>query len=359
MSFSKKAFIIGAGAHVPYGMPTSLELTRIIKELGSLKPSQLRSYEPTYDDSSLLNEAKKICSLMRESADLNDLQAVASNSPRKIWQYLKTFIDTFAGSQMYSIDAFLSQKKATHDSNRTIEIGKFLIAYFISKSEASNPIGYHNFDWIQHFVNEYLRDKKSMEQFFHSPPMLISFNYDRILERSLMSHLIHYHSIPQDKAIEMIGQLRVTHIYGDIGKLGDEVAPSGEPSPQFIRQAKDRIQVIGEERNKCTEDLKQNIYERIKDKELIYILGFGFDPINCDILFEEFKKTFNPTLLDRQRKLGQRHTYPKFLSTNMGFNKHKINQVQRQLGPFYNHINFFENDLNQVDCMKLLTENLD
>lgn len=148
------------------------------------------------------------------------MQGTSSNSfDIELGKALDNFLDSFAKSQVYSIDAFLAKFSDEHASeesqNKITEIGKVVLIYFISRYENQTPIGYHKFDWIQFLINEYLKDKDTRTSFFKNPPKFYTFNYDRILERSLMNHLINFHFLEEDTAVQMIKDLKITHIYGD------------------------------------------------------------------------------------------------------------------------------------------------
>src|SRR5690606_2880183 len=127
-------------------------------------------------------------------------------------------LDTFAGSQVYSIDAFLAKYIGNHSEDDVlVKIGKVVLIYNIAKYENITPIGYHNFNWIQFIINHYLKDPESRDLFFKKPPIIYTFNYDRIFERSILKHLVDFHSINKKDATEMVKSLKIKHIYGDLG----------------------------------------------------------------------------------------------------------------------------------------------
>src|SRR5690606_13046238 len=154
---------------------------------------------------------------------------------------------------------------------------KVVLIYNIAKYENITPIGYHNFNWIQFIINHYLKDPESRDLFFKKPPIIYTFNYDRIFERSILKHLVDFHSINKKDATEMVKSLKIKHIYGDLGPFEKAFDYT---NPQQVKEAMSRIRVIGEERLKNTASLSNQIFEDLNKLNQVYILGYGYDSLN-------------------------------------------------------------------------------
>lgn len=332
--FSKTAIIIGAGAHVSYGLPTAMKLTEILKSLFSevIKINSLK-LRPMYMQVGHKLEPDKvnICKYLHDQNILN------SKSVEDISQQLDSFLEEFGRSQVYSIDAYLANilKKEGNDcKNNFATIGKVLISYFINSFERKTPIGLHRFDWIQYLINSFLVDPDSLEKFLKYPPRIFTFNYDNLFERSIATHLVSYHGYTEDKAKEAIEKLKITHIYGHLNTLNisDE--------SQIISSGIKNLMVIGEERSEeRMKDVSRKIRDSLLGTKSVYFLGFGFDKLNTELILPK-------TTIDRlQGKM------PEFYSTNIGLSDSMRKKIYSNV-PI--DIEFFPN--KDVDCMKLINE---
>ena len=140
-------FVIGAGAHVPYGFPTGVGLKEDILSI-SVDELPWERRNPAY---------------------------------RQVVQHqLDRFKQDFANSGEPSIDAFLENRKDY------LEIGKFCIAAKIISYEASNRIEDYvktkgrGQDWLVWFISQFLRTTK-LEDFGKNPISFVTFNYDLFL----------------------------------------------------------------------------------------------------------------------------------------------------------------------------------
>jgi len=338
--FSNTALIVGAGAHVPYGFPTAYQLTEKIKSLYK-DAETITSIEPYRGDSDATRHKQKICSIIRQLNLVPESESPqASNSHEiAIGRVLDRFITAFGQSQMYSIDAYLSKiltaNKDANDSKRLdAQIGKLLIAYLILDAENLTPIGFHSPDWIQFLINKFLRSPKILEDFRKNPPRIISFNYDNLLEKSICAHLKSYHGFSHEESLKYVLDLNILHVYGDLDTL--RVTASRE----VMMSAIDRLQVIGEERvQNYMDQVSMEIAERLNDSTKVYFLGFGFDELNAQLLFDNLGYVSDASRASR-----------KFYATNIGMTKYSIAAIHKKyrLG-----IRFFIEE--EVDCFNLIS----
>lgn len=338
-NFSRTMLVIGAGAHVPYGMPSSIGLTKTIKSLVS-ECGRISFLNPSYisDKTDIQRDKLKICQLMASLEIVkrgND--AGANGFDIRVGDFLDSFVTSFARSGVYSIDRYLAQQLVDENDTEKARLGKLLIAYFISRFENQIPFGFREFDWIEYIINDFLIDKRNHEAFFNRPPRFITFNYDNILERRLIDHLVEYHRYPTDEAREMISKLNVVHVYGD---LNSHLLP--DRSDSFYLASSARIKVIGEDR-KDLGPLPPDAFflEALREVNNVYFLGFGFDSLNMERLFNKTEKAHSKKDL---RDIN-------FYSTNIGLSLTDINRISAS-APF--DINLMS--AGNCDSLKLIRE---
>jgi hypothetical protein len=360
IKFSQTGFIIGAGAHVPYGMPVSAQLTEKIKKLNHPK-KVMGSFQPYSGDDEYVIAKKHICKII-DSQNLikRHLHTSSANAYEiEVGKQLDIFLDTFAGSQVYSIDAFLAKYIVDHkktEDDLLIKIGKIVLVYFIHKYETSIPTGYHQFDWIQHLINNLIKNSAAKEHFFLSPPKFSTFNYDRILERSLLSHLINFHGLKSKEAIEKVKSLNIKHFYGDLGQFEDEFDID---NPGHVKKALERIRVIGEERLKSIEQESQDFFEKYKNLKTVYILGYGFDEQNNELLFSKFKSKIGERERLTLQITGFKPTdsssnYPNFYSTNIGLTVEACREIHQSLNHVHIDLGDYDKALGKINSLELL-----
>lgn len=356
--FSQTGFIIGAGAHVPYGMPISSQLTEKIKELNYPKKKVITFKPPSKGADDLYLEKIQLCKIIADQNLIDRSKHLSSLNSFEIevGKQLDNFLDTFAGSQVYSIDAFLAkyikEHKAPHE-DILIQIGKIVLIYFIHKYESSTPVGYHRFDWIQFLINNFLKDPKSKDIFFSNPPRISTFNYDRILERSLLGHLVNYHGTELNEAIEQVKSLKIRHFYGDLAEFNEAFDIN---NPKHIASALKRIRVIGEERLLTVDNESEKFFKEFKDLKNIYILGYGFDELNNNLLFSNFKKSKiqSRTQFRGINVHGNEPSLPNFYSTNIGLTEESCREIYNNLDHIHVDLVSYGNALGKVDSLELL-----
>lgn len=336
--FSKTMFIIGAGAHVPYGLPSSVNLTDKIKSFVSSKIKIVRFDENLMDqyrrNNPLAFQKNQLCQYLSDQKLLLPEQELDENKRvRYISKKLDFFIERFAQSQLYSIDAYLN-KKIRNDQEALDEVaklGKSLVSYLIYVAEMHTRIGFHKFDWIQFIINQFLKEESVNNLFMANPPLIYTFNYDNLFERSIKAHMESHYNKSSDDAIACVKKLNIKHIYGDIGTL--ELMEVQD----VLDYGNNTIRVIGEDRDPTSEldKLVTDFRYNLSCVDEVYFLGFGFDQINCKFLFGDTS-----------------YKDVKFYSTNIGLSSIDMMEINRQLKI---KVNFFENE-GSVDCLKLLKE---
>lgn len=188
----------------------------------------------------------------------------------------------------YSIDDFLESF-----STKYLLVGKLAIAQAIAHNEKHNKL-YDTDNWYRILYNKMRRDT-TLESFSQNQVSFITFNYDRSLEHFLYTSLSSYdEKIQRAKVIELIEQIPIVHLYGQIDLL-DWQAPGGRPYGQEItvyqlKDYKENISIVFEKYTDAIKKQFDKANQLIKEAGRIYILGFGFHENNLERLNHDYLK---------------------------------------------------------------------
>lgn len=207
------------------------------------------------------------------------------------------------------IDYFLGQNKDIQ------EVGKQLIAWVLLECEASSWGRIHinhspehrkewqktNYkpkdDWHRFILHELtlIQDESKPETLLDNQVTFITFNYDLSLERVLYNGLSHNDLFMPDLAKKFIeSPNRFLHIYGSLSEPSynrEPLSPGEINNPKFmhpyVKKNAENIRTIAGNCGKndvvCQETLAA-AREAIKNARNVYILGYGFDERNSDLL---------------------------------------------------------------------------
>lgn len=335
-TFSDKLLILGAGSHVPYSFPSATDLKKEILDLGTR--------DVGHDGNNFMNfslqpdsmERKRDVLNIMKSLDLIDFEPKSGQVYlRALQESLNKFIKYFGEAQVYSIDKYLANRGKSPEDQELKKIGKLLISYFIKYHEDQLNIGFRGDNWIQLIFKQYFDNKDAVESFFHAPPKIYTLNYDRFLEKSIFLHLVRQHNYSELEATEKVKQLKITHIYGDLGDFNND----DKDKIKFYSNAISRIKVVNEERDiKKLQDITNEITDKIHNSSAVYFLGYGFDEINNKILLGGYQSKGDPA---------------KFYSTNIKLTPFRIDEITAELNNIY--IDFCTN-IKDCCCYKLLEE---
>ena len=246
--------VLGAGASIPYGYPSGAGLLKDIF---------------TNITSNLWRETYSNCGLDYKEMDV-------LNSELNL-------------SQMPSIDAFLE-----HRRDEFLKAGKAAIALSLLSKE--NPDTFNDFDirekGIYHFLYNNLTT--SWEEFRENKLTVVTFNYDRSLEHFLFSALKHSYNKSDSQVAEAIQAIPIIHVHGSLGPLPWQEDGGIDYYPLFrrdqgaseiakrIKVASENIIIVSEAQPKSQEFAFA--FERLKQADRIYFLGFGYYPVNLERL---------------------------------------------------------------------------
>jgi len=244
-------FLLGAGASKPYGLPLGSELRTIICGAENDR-----------------NPAARAVAQEGEFTQV-DIQDVA----RK-----------FLRSNVRSIDEFLGRHP------HLVGVGKALIAATICSKEHPDEIfSEQNPDhWYRVLWNVLIDDTMQGQDLRRNSVRFITFNYDRSLEFFLHESTKGTYGYNDVAAYGLWSPLQVMHVYGSVGEFNfadgaDRTRPySTEIRPRELSAAAGGINIIPEGRGDAK--VFQTARKWFDWAQHVYILGFGFDRLNCDRL---------------------------------------------------------------------------
>lgn len=243
----RTVFILGAGASMPYGMPSGDQLRRELCG-ASFAPNGVHS------------------NLLESTVDIARGE-------------IAHFADFFRKSNQRSIDAFLSRQERFRD------IGKFCIAAELcSRERQESVIGDIEDDWYALLLEALTRDAITLQDVRRNQIRIVTFNYDRSLEYYLFESLKHTFPNATDADIlTTIDGFGILHVYGCLAEFSPvpragarQYIPATDANS--LRTAANGILVIPEARDDAP--VFQHAREAVFWSQALCFLGFGFDFLN-------------------------------------------------------------------------------
>lgn len=231
----KRVFILGAGSNQCYDFPTGEGLRNLI--IGD---------------------------------DIQDLT-------KYVYVPYAEFKNFFRESGMQSVDRFIEQNQKFE------EIGKKIIAWYISRKENPSALNIGEKHWYFYIFNRLLQEIKTLTE---GEISFITFNYDRSLEHFLYQSLFHtFLSKSQEELTEYKNLFSIYHVYGQVGSIistSEIPARSYSPPSRFsdVDSFYKGIHLV----TTRDEDLKRFdlLKKTVKGADVIYCIGFGFDALNME-----------------------------------------------------------------------------
>jgi hypothetical protein len=257
----RTVLVLGAGASAPYGLPLGSELVD-------------RIWGGVFGRSLPNGGAQGV--------EKEFIERLATFGPDV--DHVRAFAKALQGSRTYSIDAFLE----TNRSPSFLEIGKAAIADVLLRAERMPSLenARPQDDWYRYLLNAIVQ--RDVAHFVKQARLLkvITFNFDRSLERALVSTLQHRFGISEAKASEHARVLRIHHVHGSLGapqwmyEDHEDATPYGSNHhhAEFIdtvRKAASAIRIVHEEIPPSSER-----DDWLSQAEFVYFLGFGFEDRN-------------------------------------------------------------------------------
>ncbi|MCH7904614.1 MAG: hypothetical protein IH944_08630 [Armatimonadetes bacterium] len=241
MAEEKILLILGAGASLPYNFPLGRELLF----------QTAHNLHSTTDVQRLLNQ-------MGHGMD-----------------EIKRFADELVESNQPSIDAFLYYRGNYEELGR-----RAMAAELITREHDKMLRRRQQEEWYEYLFSRLVGP---VEDFPAKPVEVVTFNYDRSLERFIEIAVKSSYGVSEEEASALRQKIPIHHIYGDLGALGEEVTAESRPytpelSAAVVSTAAKRICLLGGERS----DTKQiaAAKEMVGYASKIAFLGFAFHPLN-------------------------------------------------------------------------------
>ncbi len=304
-------FILGAGASWHYGYPTGEDLVKNVIQKAHAAGAYFRT--TLNSDGGLVHRPNYIT---RHSADPlpNGTTGMKAEWSQAV-QECEDLIDRLTAVDPLVIDYFLGQNQHWG------EIGRFLIAWVLLECEAIFRLNGTNinrrghmtpyFDnWCRFLIHKLVTGCRDGESLLSNKVTFTTFNYDVSLESQLFKGLSKLAQFSTgDILTRFFGDNRFLHIYGKIREdaLADPPAanfdlfggisgPRPQPGPgppevwtatktlfDAIYEASKTIRIIAP--HEKTIDPTVEVSRRaIGEASCIYILGYGFDPYNSELL---------------------------------------------------------------------------
>lgn len=265
---TETVFIIGAGASVAYGYPTSQKLNELI----------------------LIEGISIIENFLTEK--------IGFEPPDIIIDYTIEFINKF--KKVYDVDSIDWFLEKLSQEQYLQNIGRLLIVHFILESEkrhlelsSSGKTGSSD-NWYQYLyktLTNFKDNNADPKQILENKISFITFNYDRSLEYFMYDKFLSGHDFQRHhtSAKELLREIKPLHVYGKVANiyLNEDNETVGElgygnyiPNYSLLDFLKKNIKLVMERKEVDTETMK----EKIKNASRIYFLGFGFDDANLKIL---------------------------------------------------------------------------
>lgn len=255
--------VLGAGASQPYGFPTGSELLQFIRDAQPNEWWPLAKEVTGFDKADHENFASRL-----------RISGVPS-------------IDQFAGGNPNS------EKYA-----------KALIAQYVGRIEVSGSVidRRPDVDWMRFLKHRVAHNFRTIGSLDSKWPHVITFNYDRSFEESMFQRLTNTFEDAYAKP-ELVGELlrkwQIVHVHGSLGDHPAIAPAGGRPfaptlDPAALEAAIDKIVLVHEAKQDSDEFTRARAL--IQESDLVYFLGFAFDPDNLEKLLPAASSDAIPSL---------------------------------------------------------------
>jgi hypothetical protein len=281
----KTVFVVGAGASCELKMPSGAQLTDAIAAGAKVGFGH-------YDEKATGDSGLRVA-LQRHY----DSRAINERLPA-----MRNIADGIYLAE--SIDNYIERHQ---DSSFVAEMGKFIIAYFLLKAEASSRLKLHQdrdrpldlpslYDtWLDPFTRTLISGlgKGDVDQ-IGSEIAIVCFNYDRCIERYLQDAISRAFHLEPSHADRIVRNIRILRPYGSLGRLppqprgsGDGLVPFGAPPDTVdLPSVARRLRTYTEQIDDAT--LIADVQNTVREAKQLVFLGFGFHQQNIKLLTGNF-----------------------------------------------------------------------
>ncbi len=277
----KTLFVVGAGGSVDFGFPTGPGLLTDIQHA--------------------LNESRSGSSFRGNEYLLEALQQQARRGDgTTIFAARKKLHSILAGGAV-SIDNVIETHKADFE---LVQVAKTAIALVIAKAEAKSNLRprtknsyseytHTDLNWLSFLLNNHFAGQptSTLDALFDKM-RFVSFNYDRCISHIVRMRVANYFQLEDSKAIRLSNTLKIIHPYGSLGLL-----PNGQDGEGSFGEVIGHVNLNKLASNLRTftegtegvhdEKLKGEIEESLDWADHIVFVGFGYIPLNVQMLHTE------------------------------------------------------------------------
>jgi len=266
----KTCLVLGAGASRPYGFPTSNELRKLLLGIDTAKV--LEALQKGL--SSKQDRGKDGMNFPLHNLLHTDMIA-AANHERPC---LDLFRENFRLAERVSIDAFINGRPQEQGVNDLGRIARDSVAAILLRVEKHSLLSGDWYQWLLEFI---LRDGKD---FPADRLTVITFNYDRSLERYLDQAFQYSYRLKPEEARAMRDRIKFIHVYGSLGDLNE--VPWGNVEQQFA--AAEKLSLANP---RIEEERWEAVRKALAEAERVIFMGFAFWKENLDALHDVHERT--------------------------------------------------------------------
>lgn len=293
-------FVLGAGASYELGMPLGVKLAEQIADYLKFKFDYGRMIEGNFDFFDALRS--HLPNPERDLAILNNHLRAASRIREGI--RIARSIDNYVDSHRGDLEVQMLAKVAIFDCILKAEKGSKLYQkpdickslYDVDKLAKT---------WIDEFVN-LLFDGVSKDQLgeVFANLCVISFNYDRCLQQSLVLALHNMYHVDLSSCHDLLDKLEIVYPYGSLGPLNSRATSQAIPFgvdilKSLLFEKSNTIRTYTEQQTDTS--IIEKIKTYVNKSENIVFLGCAFHPQNIKALTApstSFDKTIIGTAFD-------------------------------------------------------------
>ena len=186
-------------------------------------------------------------------------------------------------SESTSVDAFLECRPEFK------RVGKAAIAGYLLPLEIQENLFPNRMTWYRYLLERL----PSFDQFSNNRLVVITFNYDRTLEKYLITALSErWNTSQKEVTTKLASGLPIVHVYGSLGKLTTEELRDGETPVPFgaspsqkatLERAAEAIRLMGDRDETSTLKAANDL---LRNSNRIIFLGFGYNATNLARIFQ-------------------------------------------------------------------------
>jgi hypothetical protein len=249
MIAKKVVLVLGAGASMPFGFPSGVDLKAVITE-------RLVRGDPWH------------------SVLISDFGSTHTGD----------FRTALLKSGKQSVDAFLEHRTTF------LEVGKAAIACALLPCEVEDSLFIKRKEsWYDYLFK---KCNSQFEQFSDNSVSVLTFNYDRSLEHYLFTTLKNSYGKTSEECAGVLRSLPIIHLHGQLGELpwsnngqiNDRVPFGADVSRASSYLAAKAIKIIHEDI--AGNEQFQQAQKLLQEANLICCIGFGYDDTNMQRLFD-------------------------------------------------------------------------